>query len=60
MRASSTWRNSLRATEAGPHQKPPCLPITPDAPQCSECGSIMMRDGSCYKCGNCGVSSGCS
>jgi ribonucleoside-diphosphate reductase alpha chain len=31
-----------------------------DAPTCSECGSIMTRNGSCYKCGNCGGSSGCS
>jgi ribonucleoside-diphosphate reductase alpha chain len=31
-----------------------------DAPTCSECGSIMTRNGSCYKCGNCGGTSGCS
>jgi ribonucleoside-diphosphate reductase alpha chain len=31
-----------------------------DAPLCSECGSIMTRNGSCYKCGNCGGTSGCS
>ncbi len=30
-----------------------------DAPSCSECGSIMTRNGSCYKCGNCGTTSGC-
>jgi ribonucleoside-diphosphate reductase alpha chain len=52
--------SNLRATDAGPHQELPFLPITLDAPLCSECGSIMMRDGSCYNCGNCGVSSGCS
>ena len=27
---------------------------------CAECGSIMTRNGSCYKCGNCGGTSGCS
>jgi ribonucleoside-diphosphate reductase alpha chain len=31
-----------------------------DAPSCHECGSIMTRNGSCYKCGNCGSTSGCS
>ena len=31
-----------------------------DAPSCHECGSIMVRNGSCYKCGNCGSTSGCS
>jgi len=31
-----------------------------DAPSCSDCGSIMVRNGSCYKCVNCGSTSGCS
>jgi ribonucleoside-diphosphate reductase alpha chain len=31
-----------------------------DAPSCSTCGSIMIRNGSCYKCQNCGETSGCS
>jgi ribonucleoside-diphosphate reductase alpha chain len=31
-----------------------------DAPTCHECGSIMVRNGSCYKCLNCGSTSGCS
>jgi ribonucleoside-diphosphate reductase alpha chain len=31
-----------------------------DAPACSECGAIMVRNGSCYKCLNCGITSGCS
>ncbi len=31
-----------------------------DAPSCSDCGSIMVRNGSCYKCLNCGATSGCS
>jgi ribonucleoside-diphosphate reductase alpha chain len=31
-----------------------------DAPSCHECGSIMVRNGSCYKCLNCGSTSGCS
>ncbi len=31
-----------------------------DAPLCTTCGSLMVRNGSCYKCGNCGGTSGCS
>ena len=31
-----------------------------DAPPCSMCGAIMVRSGSCYKCANCGATSGCS
>jgi ribonucleoside-diphosphate reductase alpha chain len=31
-----------------------------DAPPCSVCGSIMVRSGSCYKCANCGSTSGCA
>lgn len=31
-----------------------------DAPACSDCGAIMVRNGSCYKCLNCGSTTGCS
>jgi len=31
-----------------------------DAPSCMDCGSIMIRNGACYKCPNCGSTSGCS
>jgi ribonucleoside-diphosphate reductase alpha chain len=31
-----------------------------DAPFCSNCGSITIRNGACYKCDNCGNSEGCS
>ena len=31
-----------------------------DAPSCTDCGAIMVRNGSCYKCLNCGATSGCS
>ena len=33
---------------------------TADSPACTDCGSIMVRNGSCYKCINCGATSGCS
>ncbi len=31
-----------------------------DAPPCPSCGSIMVRNGTCHKCMNCGETSGCS
>ncbi|MFI5253701.1 MAG: vitamin B12-dependent ribonucleotide reductase [Bacteroidota bacterium] len=31
-----------------------------DSPPCHACGSIMVRSGTCYKCVNCGETSGCS
>ncbi len=31
-----------------------------DAPPCPECGALMVRSGVCYRCANCGTTSGCS
>ena len=31
-----------------------------DAPSCHYCGNLMMRNGACYRCANCGSTSGCS
>jgi ribonucleoside-diphosphate reductase alpha chain len=31
-----------------------------DAPPCPNCGSITVRNGACYKCVNCGTTTGCS
>ena len=31
-----------------------------DAPMCSTCGTVMVRNGACYKCLDCGETSGCS
>jgi ribonucleoside-diphosphate reductase alpha chain len=37
------------------------LPATTgDAPSCPTCGMLMVPNGSCYKCVNCGSTSGCS
>jgi len=33
---------------------------TGDAPACADCGAITVRSGSCYKCLNCGATTGCS
>jgi ribonucleoside-diphosphate reductase alpha chain len=34
--------------------------VAGDAPSCSTCGMLMVANGSCYKCVNCGSTSGCS
>src|SRR5438093_4432695 len=34
--------------------------VNTDAPACPDCGSITVRSGSCYKCLNCGATTGCS
>ena len=31
-----------------------------DSPPCPECGSVTVRSGACYKCHNCGATTGCS
>ena len=31
-----------------------------DAPACNNCGSLMVRSGTCYRCMTCGSTSGCS
>jgi ribonucleoside-diphosphate reductase alpha chain len=52
----------LKPTEPEPQQALPFMTVdnTTDSPSCSVCGSIMTRNGSCYKCHNCGSTSGCS
>jgi len=51
-----------RATPAAPSGANAAFAIVnqADAPACSACGSIMVRNGACYKCVNCGGTSGCS
>jgi len=44
----------------GASQARPVYLYQQDAPSCHECGAIMVRNGSCYKCVNCGSTSGCS
>ena len=51
---------------AAPSTKPQSIPatgrlaISGDAPSCPTCGMLMVPNGSCYKCVNCGNTSGCS
>ena len=34
--------------------------VNADSPACADCGSITVRSGACYKCMNCGSTTGCS
>jgi ribonucleoside-diphosphate reductase alpha chain len=51
---------------ANPRTAPPdgptaaALVVPGDAPSCLTCGMLMVPNGSCYKCVNCGSTSGCS
>ena len=45
---------------AGAGERPSSFVNQADAPSCMDCGSIMLRNGACYKCPNCGSTSGCS
>jgi ribonucleoside-diphosphate reductase alpha chain len=58
---------AFRPAPAAPKSAPPATTYAAaaiqnqeDAPPCSMCGSIMVRSGSCYKCANCGSTSGCA
>ncbi len=53
--------------QAEKHVRPKLKPVLDisggaqsDAPACSNCGHIMVRSGTCYKCLNCGTQGGCS
>lgn len=61
--AESEWANAAGfgaggATHTG--AAPAAFRPQADAPACHYCGSIMTRNGSCYRCANCGSTSGCS
>jgi len=51
---------ALAASPAGPRKGALVDIEDRDAPVCFECGSLMVRNGACYKCLNCGSTSGCS
>jgi len=51
----------VREQESPGRLEPDLLTFDPqsDSPACDNCGMIMVRAGSCYKCLNCGNTSGC-
>jgi ribonucleoside-diphosphate reductase alpha chain len=51
---------AANALQAGPSTPAGAFRAQTDAPACHYCGSIMVRNGSCYRCANCGSTSGCS
>lgn len=59
--------SGLSSSVSGPAVKPAAkssefaaIQNQEDAPPCSTCGAIMIRSGACYKCANCGTTSGCA
>ena len=58
-------RETIAEAPAAPKAAAPTTPFSTiqnqeDAPPCSTCGAIMIRSGACYKCVNCGNTSGCA
>lgn len=58
--AGETTVEEVRVSVAGAVETTVAFQPQSDAPSCSDCGSIMIRNGSCYRCSNCGATSGCS
>jgi ribonucleoside-diphosphate reductase alpha chain len=56
-----TTKQAARTVDAGTASMQSALSeMMGDAPLCDTCGHITVRNGSCYKCLNCGNSLGCS
>jgi ribonucleoside-diphosphate reductase alpha chain len=58
--AAATAAPPARSTAPSARQPFSTIQNQEDAPPCSTCGSIMIRSGACYKCVNCGNTSGCA
>ena len=56
--AEAKYEPVLSAPQASAHTQ--TFNNQSDAPACGTCGSIMVRNAACYKCLNCGATSGCS
>ncbi|HEY4026818.1 MAG TPA: vitamin B12-dependent ribonucleotide reductase [Candidatus Dormibacteraeota bacterium] len=50
--------NGLNGTTGGAQKL--TFVVNADSPACPDCGSITVRNGACYKCMNCGSTTGCS
>ena len=59
-KSASEGSRSAKAANAIERNEKVVFETQADAPPCHECGSIMIRSGSCYKCLQCGSTSGCS
>ena len=58
--ASGPQDGAARPANLAPPGDLKSLYVLDDAPTCAACGSIMVRSGACYRCMNCGETSGCS
>lgn len=56
----TTENKKESASGPGQYAEPITFKNHEDAIACHICGSTMIRNGSCYKCNNCGATSGCS
>ena len=52
----TTWTAPVAPSGPGARR----MNSTPDAPPCPRCGWLMVRNGTCHKCENCGDTTGCS
>lgn len=59
VKQSTQMAGSLALDSKGP-KSVLARPEQRDAPYCYSCGNVMQRAGSCYVCGSCGTTSGCS
>ena len=57
---ASAAEMKVLADTAGEPPPPQTISNDLDAPACAMCGAIMIRNGTCYLCTNCGATSGCS
>jgi ribonucleoside-diphosphate reductase alpha chain len=58
--AAGTSADASPKTASPEGRTPSSSALRGDAPSCSTCGMLMVPNGSCYKCVNCGSTSGCS
>ncbi|MFO7607803.1 MAG: vitamin B12-dependent ribonucleotide reductase [Candidatus Krumholzibacteriia bacterium] len=62
---TGTGKKALAAAAGGPgritmKEERPDRQFHTDSPPCPDCGSVTVRNGACYKCNNCGATTGCS
>jgi ribonucleoside-diphosphate reductase alpha chain len=57
---AATDERSTEQNRCTGDEVPTPLYQTGDAPVCRTCGALMIPNGSCFKCANCGGTSGCS
>ncbi|HMQ10015.1 MAG TPA: vitamin B12-dependent ribonucleotide reductase [Oligoflexia bacterium] len=57
---TETSSNAVAGAELAHDESNWSIQVQQDTPPCTECGSMTIRSGVCYKCQNCGATSGCS